>query len=206
MRLLRTRKLLLGMGVVWLLGAAMSPVHADNLKSIPADLMQIAKLRSIDIHDDWMGLSSIGPVSKHYQLKPEGNVFVGTATFSAGGGTKVQTKVENLSLPQEAVQSFLQALAASPIVQGPYQAKIDHTDDYPSQKIDIALDSETLSFSSQSQGEFAIPWALQLRGVGYVISAKNPAEALQKLKPYLKEDSYKKFIEEQQASAQGRHR
>jgi len=157
--------------------------------------INLQRIQNIVINDEWMGLSDVGPIKKHYELRVAGNQIVGRAIFSLGGGPMLKTREEAIAIPQLASEDFFRILGASPYQKGKYQKKIEHTDDYPSRKILLGGDG-TIDFYSDSQGEFATPWGLTWKNEDYTIDAKNPMEALLKIKPYLKEDVFESFLAE----------
>ncbi|HEX5035749.1 MAG TPA: hypothetical protein VFX30_01135, partial [bacterium] len=126
---------------------------------------------------------------------PAANGFEGTATFSLGGGDNVKTKDVPISVPAADVSAFLDLLAHAPLQKGAYTPKIDHTDDYPSVKIDVTTGSARFSFYSTSQGDDAIPWGADVGGEKYTVNSKAPMDAFRKLEPYFKESEFGKFME-----------
>jgi hypothetical protein len=147
-----------------------------------------------------MGLSELGPLGKRYLLRPEGEPFVGKAIFSVGGGPNVTTRELPISIPRETIQEFLRLLSEAPLEKGTYHPSITHTDDYPSQKIDLVRADAQLSFYSESQGDTAVPWGATFGGENYTVNSKNPADALAKIRPYLKGGDFQKFTEEMRTS------
>jgi hypothetical protein len=171
----------------------MGGVRADTL---PAGFSDLSKIRSIDIQDNWMGLTEFGPVGRHFVLKPAGDRFEGKAEFSLGGGPMKTTREAPIAIPRETVQGFLDLLSKSPLEKGTYKPKITHTDDYPSLRIELESGANKFAFFSDSQDDGAIPWGASLGGVSYIVNSRNPFDALVKFKPYLKEDVLAKFMEE----------
>lgn len=169
-------------------------------------LANLADIRSVTIWDSWMGLSEVGPISKRYELKPEGSQFVGKAFFSLGGGDSVKTKEAPMTVPSDTMRKFFSVLALSPLVKGEYKPLIEHTDDYPEVKIDVETASGKLSFFSKSQGDLAVPWGAFLGGESYTINDKKPMEAFKLLAPYVKEEEFKRFYEETRNSFRGKRR
>lgn len=196
----RAIAILVGLILNW----ASLPAHASAAsKSLWENLTQLARVQSIEIHDDWMGLSEYGPVGRTYQLKPEGDQFAGKVVFSLGGGPRLKTKEETLAVPKASIQEFLGLLAQSRLEKGAYEPKIDHTDDYPSVAIDVQFASAKLSFYSKSQGEFAVPWGVRIGDESFVTNSKSPAMAMKVLQPFFKHESMEKFMEEYRSQFQG---
>ena len=170
--------------------------QSDRLKSFLSHLPQVEKISSIEIQDDWMGLSELGPLGKRYILKPGVQQFTGTAIFTLGAGPRQRAKEEPVSVPNEVIQSFLSLLSQSPFEKGEYKPNITHTDDYPSRRIEIVSEGGKLILFSTSQGEFAIPWGASFEDEHDIVNSKNPGEALIKIQPYLKNEVFKKFEQE----------
>ena len=165
--------------------------------AIPPALSQISQVRKIQILDEWMGLSDVGPTTKYYELTPAGEQFSGKATFLAGGGAvPIQNKDIPISIPTSAIKDFLKILSGSTVVDGQYKPLIQHTDDYPSRKIVVTLGTGAVLFASQSQGEFANPWSLTIQEKSGIVPSKNPGEALIQLKPFLKNSEFESFLAE----------
>jgi hypothetical protein len=183
----------LGLGL-W--GPYPAPSRSETAKTLWSQWAQLAQVRSIEIHEDWMGLSEVGPVGRQYLLRPEGDHFAGKAIFSLGGGAGTKTKEEPIAVPNASVQEFLRLLSQAKLEKGEYKPFIEHTDDYPSVSIDIQLGAGKLSFYSKSQGEWAIPWGVTLGGEPYITRSKEPAMAMSVMQPYFKADSMAKFTDE----------
>jgi hypothetical protein len=165
-------------------------------KAFLSSLSQPTKLRSIEMEDDWMGLSELGPLRKRYLLKPGGQQLTGTATFTLGAGPLQKIKEEPISIPNEMIQSFLSLLSQSTFEEGEYKPRITHTDDYPSRRIEITSENGKLVFFSTSQGELAVPWGASFENKSFIVNSGNPGEAMAKIRPYLKDEAFKKFEEE----------
>jgi hypothetical protein len=157
--------------------------------------LNVSNVRIIDIRNDWMGLSEFGPVGRHFVLKPAATGFEGTATFSLGGAVNVKTKDVPISVPAADVRAFLDLLAHAPLQKGTYTPLIEHTDDYPSVKIDVTAANARFSFYSTSQGDDAVPWGAEVGGEKYTVNSKAPMDAFRKLEPYFKETELGKFME-----------
>lgn len=181
--------------------ASTAPSFADSPLS---NLALTAKTRSIEIEDNWMGLSEFGPVGRHYYLKPAGEAFEGKAVFSLGGGPNVKTKEVPVSVPKDAIQKFLTLLSQSALEKGVYTPKIDHTDDYPSVRMIVEGDAGKVEFFSRSQGDFAVPWGVAMGTETFVVNMKAPGEALALLQPYFKQDGLKALMDEWRAQNQKR--
>ncbi|HKP53304.1 MAG TPA: hypothetical protein VJ183_11720 [Chloroflexia bacterium] len=157
-------------------------------------LTQLTQADSLKIEDDWTGLSLVAPIIAHYDLRRQNGNFVGTAYFSVAGYREARTATEEIDVPEEAALNFLRMLTQSPAVSGHYEARIEHTDDYPSISIKIGIRNDSFEFFTSSQGEDHVPWGLHINGSTYVINSNQPAKALESLQPYLKSDILEKLI------------
>src|SRR5689334_16327757 len=175
---------------IFMLGGILGTVRSLSLASQQQGTSILARLSAahrIHIENDWTGLSPFAPMTAHYTLerKPEG--FRGEATFSAGGYSGPANKtVENIAVPLDRADLFLQMLSKCPMKSGDYEPKIEHTDDYPSIKLEIELENESVTFFTKSQGEGNTPWGVTIRGTTYVVESDIPAKALEMLEPHLK--------------------
>jgi hypothetical protein len=160
-------------------------------------LPDLNQVQTIRIRDEWNGLSPIAPLGATYDLERAGDQFNGTANFAVGGRSNNPLQAtEAVELPQEAVQTFLQTLASAPLTEGAYQPHITHTDDYPSIYIELELETGTVAYFTQSQGEAHVPWGAEFNGKSYVINSDAPAKALAALDPYLKREVLDQLKEE----------
>ncbi|HEY0070985.1 MAG TPA: hypothetical protein VGE04_13545 [Chloroflexia bacterium] len=153
---------------------------------------KLADATTILIQDDWSGLSPVAPLQALYSLERGADGFSGRADFSAGGyRADPITATETIAIPADVAQKFLEMLAdpALPMKEGTYEPRIDHTDDYPSLGILVELPGgEQVAFGSGSQGEGHVPWGLTYKGKTYIVDSALPSEALDTLRPYLKEE------------------
>ena len=158
--------------------------------------VQLTQAHSIRIQDDYEGFSPISPVNAHYNIKLSQNQkqFIGKASFVVGGRSFPESRRRqasaDLTIPFEAVQTFLRMLDSSPLKEGNYIPLINQGDDYPSFSIEIKLELKTgtVVFFTQSQGDDHVPWGVVFKRKEYVINSDVPAKALSQLKPYLKPD------------------
>ncbi len=175
-----------------MLAELFSADKAPSLAGQQADslvLSDLAQARRLVIEDDWTGLSRIAPVTAHFTLERRPDGFAGTAVFSAGGYSGTSNKAtEEIAVPLDKVEHFLMMLATCPIKLENYEPRIEHTDDYPSIKLEVDLAKESVVFFTQSQGEGYVPWGVTVHGRSYVIESDIPAKALDTLKPHFKYD------------------
>ncbi len=175
----------------------------DPLAAPRAVLAQLTQAQKFRIEDDWTGLSPLAPIDAHYDLRRQGDQFTGKANFSVAGYTRERTAVEEIAIPETIASDFLKMLSETPIEppryalgEGPqYEPYMDHTDDYPSIRIEIELKDQTVNFFTSSQGENHVPWAVSVGEKLYIINSDQPMRALKLLAPYLKKDTLRKLID-----------
>jgi len=150
---------------------------------------------SMVISEYWMGLSPVAPVSAGFVLKKTPTSFAGKATFLAGYDSTQKKDSVDMEIPNSVAQQFFKILANAQLSSGPYKPKIEHTDDYPHNEIELHIGKETILFWTQSQGPGFVPWGLKLAGKEYVINSDLPDKAIQLLDPYMHRDVQKKLNE-----------
>ena len=155
----------------------------SNLVELPP--MESAAILTIEIADNWTGLSPLAPIQAHFHLEPTMDRFSGMADFSVAGYTGAITRSVPISVPLVVIEDFLALLESTPLEVGEYRPLFSHTDDYPS--ISIAVEGEAVDFRfySESQGSRHIPWRVVVGQDRYVTYADTAAEALDLLDPYL---------------------
>lgn len=172
----------------------------SSLQSIIPDL---AQTDSIQISDEWTGLSRVAPIEANYSLARSGEGFSGEAKFSVAGYSE-QTELtasEAVAIPATATETFLKTLSSLTLKEGKYVPKIEHTDDYPSISIELKLKTDAFRVFTKSQGEGHAPWGVEFKGKTYIVESDAPAKALTALEPYLKRDVLQKLIEQKRAEA-----
>lgn len=159
------------------------------------------------LKDDWDGLSNLAPELAHFYLQRQGDHFEGEAVFSFAGrsavsdfGTSRRETTRKLNIPLDQAQKFLRLLSQTPVQAGTYQPKIEHTDDYPSLRIEVETGAGPLQLYSASQGQDHIPWGATFAGKNFVINSDTPARALDILRPYLEYTAQKELAEKIQNS------
>ena len=191
------------------------PTLTPTPNSVSIVLPSPVGLRSIVIEDDWDGLNPAAPLLAHYNLRVDADEARGQAEFSVGGRRpdKLLTGKADVVIPGQIVDAFLDRLSGIKAQEG--APRRDYCcDDYPSLKIELQFDNETITFFSFSPGNASIatpevrrgpwsgisnyvPWGVTFQGKTYVINSPEPAEALALLHPYLKKDVQDQLILEQ---------
>ena len=178
-------------------GAAQS----QPLTKLP-NLAPVMQASTIEIHNDWNGYSDITPVLRHYKLRRDREKLVGNAHVAVGGYGAAgihQQQTKKIAIPAAIGTKFLTTLSQTPLRVGSYQPKLDRRDDYPSIKIQLQIDRQQVTFSSQSQAANYIPWKVTIardnRSTEYISNSPLPAHALQILNPYLNSPGIDQIIQ-----------
>jgi hypothetical protein len=165
--------------------------QSQPLAPLP-NLTTVIQADRVEIHNDWNGYSDITPVLRHYKLRLEKQKLVGNAHIAVGGYGAAgihQQKTTKIAIPAAASAKFLATLAKTPLQMGTYQPQLDRGDDYPSIVIQLQIDRQQVTFSSQSQSVNNVPWKVTItkndRTVEYISNSAFPAQALKSLDPYL---------------------
>ncbi len=107
----------------------------------------------------------------------------------------------DVAIPLDVVQGFLRMLAESPLEGSIYLHPANAvSDNHPSTKIELDLETETVSFFTTSQRAGGIPWGLTFESVTfvlapYVVSSDIPMKALETLGPYLEREVQASLID-----------
>jgi hypothetical protein len=73
---------------------------------------------------------------------------------------------------------------------------MDHTDDFPSVSIELALPDVTVVMLTESQGPDHVPWALTIKKETFVIAGRTPTRAYRPLEPYLQKQLLEQLANE----------
>jgi hypothetical protein len=165
--------------------------QSQPLTPLP-NLATVRQADKVEIQNDWNGYSDITPILRHYKLRLERQKLVGNAHIAVGGYGAAgihQQQTTRVIIPAAASAKFLAILAKTPLQLGTYRPQIVRGDDYPSIKIQLQIDRQQVTFSSQSQAVGYVPWKITVtkndRTIEYISNSALPAQALQSLDPYL---------------------
>ena len=161
--------------------------------------------KKVDISNDWNGYSDITPIIRRYKLRLKQQELVGNAHIAIGGygaaGVR-QQQTTRVKIPAAATAKFLATLAKTPLQVGVYKPAIVRSDDYPRIEIQVQLDRQKTTFSSESQGVGNAPWRVTVvrdnRQQEYISNSTVPAQALQVLNPYLDLPGIDRIIQRRQ--------
>jgi hypothetical protein len=178
--------------------AAAALSRSTTLPQLFPELADMPETNAVAIGIGWIGLSRLSPVSAGYFLDRHGDRFEGPGFFQVA---KAPSEKRAIAVPRDLVRALLTAANNVPVLEGEYQAHIEHTDDYPSLDVEVSIKQELLRIGSQSQerqaksGNFAdrTPWRVDYRKRTFVVTATELDQAFAALQPYLQSD---KVIEE----------
>ena len=165
------------------------------------EMSDVSRVQGIRIEEEWRGFGALSHTQSDYVLERASEGFEGSGNLSAASSSNGQEEARlDISIPVEAVEGFLRGLAESALEEGNYVPRRIMTDSYPSIRIELDLDTETLVFFSTSQGADATPWGVTLAGVtrvpaAYVINTAAPMDALVTLDPYLDTDARSALVD-----------
>ena len=171
--------------------AAAALPRGTTLPQLFPELAGAPETNGVAIGIGWMGLSPLSPLTAGYLLELHGDQFEGQGIFHVAKMPLVKRAV---AIPHDRMRAFLTAANKVSVVEGPYQAHIEHTDDYPSLDIEISVDRNVLRIGSQSQhrpkSDYVdrTPWHIDYRGRTFVVSAADLDQAFEPLEPYLQDD------------------
>jgi hypothetical protein len=167
--------------------------RSSTLPQLFPELADIPETNGVAIGIGWMGLSPLSPLTAGYLLELHGDQFEGPAYFQI---TDKPSEKRAIAVPRDLVRAFLTAANKVPVVEGQYQARIEHTDDYPSLDVQVSVKGELLRIGSQSQqrapksGDYLdrTPWHVDYRKRTFLVTASDLDQAFAPLQPYLKAD------------------
>ena len=154
-------------------------------------LLDVRESDLVLIHDAWTGYNKHSPIAAVWELRrTTPGDFVGQGRFST---SLAGERVVDVTVTAAKTKKFLDAIAGARVVPGPYEALMEHTDDFP--HIEIALHvgvrnmmrpgGIALLFTA-SQGEFHAPWGAFVSGQVLTIAGEEVGRALTVLSAPLK--------------------
>lgn len=162
------------------------PIAASYL---PSPLFDVKKIRQVEVHEYWTGLSPIAPIEARYRLGRNEGSFTGDVEFSVRRTGDPFTRTAQIMVPPQELDTFLTGLASTPVQEGLYAPFIMMTDDYPRMTITVTLPSEVVVFHTESQGTSHIPWKAVIKGKDYVVFGGSIAMSWNALDRYLARDT-----------------
>jgi|GEM_PF-5842584 len=184
-------KILIGLlSLIILLGV----FTAQILPRLMLPSIHLSDVESVQIEDQWMGLSQFAPIVADYTLDMTDTGLVGDASFSIANYAVTQSTT--ITIPAETVQAFITMLETASLEQGPYEPFWEWTDDYPYISMLFETDHGEIEIFTSSQGESHTPWGARIDDVEYVISSDIPMQALVLIEPYLQRDILDTMVNE----------
>lgn len=163
-------------------------------------LPALASLPSADrvvVQRSWNGFSPVGRRSATYALTRSPDGFAGEALFRVtvrrGAGETHEQRLP-ITVPTMVMEGVLRDLTIIKVVPGPYRPRMDHTDDYPDDLVQVSSGGHQVRFYSQSQGYDHVPWGIETGGQVLVSDAADVARALRRLDTCLPTDAYDEMI------------
>lgn len=157
--------------------------HARGDRTLSASVLgRVMQAERIEIDYGWTGPN--GRFQEVYSLEPVGGGF--EASGVRDGTTPIALPVS--LIPSADVESFLAMLAEAPVVDRTYVPTVTHEDVQPSITLTLFFSRDRIVIFSRSQGVGHVPWAIETRGLTYVIPDDTPARALQRLDPFFGRD------------------
>jgi hypothetical protein len=183
-------------GLAVVLTIAVAAAALPRLTTLPQlfpELADMPETTGVAIGVGWMGLSPLSPMTAGYFLDLHGDQFEGPGFFQVA---KAPSEKRAIAVPRDVVRAFLTAANKVRLVEGGYQAHIEHTDDYPSLDVQVSIKQELLRIGSQSQqrqpksGNYLdrTPWYVDYRKRTFVVTATDLDQAFAALQPYLQDE------------------
>ena len=152
--------------------------------------MKIEKSRSEVYDTDRIGGGTLFESSVALELQSVGFVGVASSTrINAHASPPVLTRDADVVVPLDAFQRFLETLLQSPVKEGIYRPSVPRTGGSRTTKVEFDLETETVTFLTESLADGGIPWGTTFGGCTYVIESDIPSKALRILDPYINPSS-----------------
>jgi hypothetical protein len=188
-----------------------TPIAAVAASPSVPDLGWLASADVVRIERAWGGLT--GSWVAHYDLRRDGDAFVGLASLVTSGpghaspetpmpSRTLRTSAIEIAVPVLAMESFLDALArAAPREpDAPGLVRVTASDDFPSWIIDVEAAAEcapagrcapshVARFVSPATGDRPAPWHVVASDRFVEIEPRAPREACEALVPHLAEEA-----------------
>jgi len=151
--------------------------------------MKIEKSRSEDGPTDMIGGGTLIVSSVALELQSVGFIGVASSTrINAHASPPVVTRDADVVVPLDAFQRFLETLLQAPVKEGIYRPSVPRTGGSPKTRVELNLETETVTFFTESLADGGIPWGATFGGRTYVIESDIPSKALRILDPYISLD------------------
>jgi hypothetical protein len=191
-----------------LAGAGLPPA---TLAKLFPDLFDLPDATNFGIAYGWMGLSPLSPIDIFFPLELRNDRFEGEARFKMASASAKQA----VAIPHDTIKSFLVAVRDVELVEGTYQAAINHTDDYPSLNFYVQTGHGELHIWTNSQDRQPTtgspsaadrtPWAIAYQGRTFVVTSRALDEAFDPIATYVWPDEIHKQLVDQVKAHEQQH-
>ncbi len=186
--------LLVGVAFVGVVGFAVAamPRPTSLMRQFP-ELADLSETKTVVIGIQWLGLSTLSPMIADYLLELHDDQFVGQGQFKVAEAPAVSRPI---TVPGDVMRAFLAVASKVRMVEGEYQPRIEHTDDYPSLEFDVATKQGLLRIGTRSQLKDAesgtyldrTPWSISYLNRSFVVTASDLDRAYEPFGQYLRDD------------------
>jgi hypothetical protein len=186
--------LLAGAALVGAIGFAVAamPRPTSLIREFP-ELADLSDAKTVVIGSQWLGLSTMSPMIADYLLELHDDQFVGQGQFKLAEAPAVSRPV---TVPRDVMRAFLAVASKVRMVEGEYEPRIEHTDDYPSLEFGVATKQGLLRIGTQSQLKDAesgtyldrTPWSISYLNRSFIVTASDLDRAYEPFDQYLRED------------------
>jgi ankyrin repeat protein len=164
-------------------GLRLDPSRLTTPERSRSVLGDLTRAERVDIVREWSGL---GPYFKEeITLFRTEHAFWGrlvrpSDSASRGAAGRENPEVmRNVDASIGSVEKLLAELMRAPLLAGEYMPTSTHTDDDPHRSIALQVGGTTVEFFTRSQGEWNVPWAVEVQGATWVVPGELVARALQ---------------------------
>jgi hypothetical protein len=185
---------LVGAALVAAIGfaAAAMPQSTSLTPQFP-ELADLSETKTVVIGIQWLGLSPLSPMIADYLLELHDDQFVGQGQFKVAEAPAVSRPI---TVPRDVMRAFLAVASKVRMVEGEYEPRIEHTDDYPSLEFDVATKQGLLRIGTRSQLKDAesgtyvdrTPWNISYLNRSFVVTASDLDRAYEPFGQYLRDD------------------
>ena len=182
----------------WLPAAPTSrPSQTVLLDALPV-LSSMSSADRVVVQRSWNGRAPLAPRSATYTLARTRDNFVGEALFRVTIHQRAvdETREQRLPLtvPALVMGSVVRDLTRVTVSPGPYSPRVEWTDDYPDDLVQVTAGGRQVRFFSQSQGNDRTPWGIESGGQVLVSESADIARTLRRLDTCIQSDRYDAFI------------
>jgi hypothetical protein len=185
---------LVGAALVVAIGfaAAAMPQSTSLTRQFP-ELADLSETKTVVIGIQWLGLSTLSPMIADYLLELHDDQFVGQGQFKVAEAPPVSRPI---AVPRDVMRAFLTVASKVRMVEGEYEPRIEHTDDYPSLEFDVTTKQGLLRIGTRSQLKDAesgtyldrTPWSISYLNRSFVVTASDLDRAYEPFGQYLRDD------------------